>query len=235
MTITCHFSQLNIEFNQTALFPPINGTFISQKNALIGNNGRGKSVLMHLLAGLLSPTSGYINWMMPFIHVDQLTRLRGRSIADALGVSSLVQAFERVDSGNAAMEDFELLEDKWHLLATWERLLDSAKLPVSIETPIDNLSGGQRTRLALCRAFLHKDHFLLLDEPDNHLDHEGHQWLTDRLAQHSAGSLIITHNRTLLSQMQAIFELTDKGLHEYGGNYNLYEEQKNFAMASIEA
>ncbi|EKT57196.1 ATP-binding cassette domain-containing protein [Providencia burhodogranariea] len=235
MTVACHFSQLNIEFNQTNLFPPLSGTFVRQKNALIGHNGRGKSVLMRLLAGLLSPTSGSIDWMMPFIHVDQLTRLQGLSIADALGISILVQAFERVDSGNAAMDDFELLEDKWHLPATWERLLDSAKLPVSIETPIESLSGGQRTRLALCRAFLHKDHFLLLDEPDNHLDHEGQQWLTDKLAQHHSGSLIITHNRALLSQMQMIFELTDKGLHEYGGNYSLYEEQKNFAMASIEA
>ena len=50
MTIACHFSQLNIEFNQTALFPPLSGTLSCQKNALIGHNGRGKSVLMQLLA-----------------------------------------------------------------------------------------------------------------------------------------------------------------------------------------
>ncbi|MCW2256757.1 ABC-type transport system involved in cytochrome c biogenesis ATPase subunit [Providencia alcalifaciens] len=70
MTVACHFSQLNIEFNQTALFPPLSGTFVRQKNALIAHNGRGKSVFMRLLAGLLSSTYGHVNWMMPFIHVD---------------------------------------------------------------------------------------------------------------------------------------------------------------------
>lgn len=235
MTVACHFSQLNIEFHQTALFPPLNGSLICQKNALIGNNGKGKSVLMRILAQQMQPTSGYVSWAMPFMHVDQLTRLEGDTIADALGVSPLVDAFTRVDSGNATMEDLELLEDKWHLPAIWQSLLDSAKLPVMIDAPINHLSGGERTRLALCRAFLHKDHFLLLDEPDNHLDHEGRQWLSNKLAEHKAGSLVITHNRALLAHMQMIFELTDKGLHEYGGNYALYEEQKHFAMAAIEA
>lgn len=54
------------------------------------------------------------------MHVDQLTRLEGDTIADALGVSPLVDAFTRVDSGNATMEDLELLEDKWHLPAIWQ-------------------------------------------------------------------------------------------------------------------
>lgn len=217
MTVACHFSQLNIEFNQNALFSPLSGTLQCQQNALIGNNGKGKSVLMRLLAQQMIPTTGHINWMMPFIHVEQLTRLEGNSIADALGVSALVDAFTRVDTGNATMEDFELLEDKWHLPAEWQSLLDSAKLPIMVDEPINHLSGGERTRLALCRAFLHKNHFLLLDEPDNHLDHEGRQWLSNKLAEHKAGSLVITHSRSLLGQMQTIFELTDKGLHEYGG------------------
>lgn len=62
MTVACHFSQLNIEFHQTALFPPLNGSLICQKNALIGNNGKGKSVLMRLLAQQMQPTSGYVSW-----------------------------------------------------------------------------------------------------------------------------------------------------------------------------
>lgn len=235
MTVACHFSQLNIEFNQNALFSPLSGTLQCQQNALIGNNGKGKSVLMRLLAQQMIPTTGHINWMMPFIHVEQLTRLEGNSIADALGVSALVDAFTRVDTGNATMEDFELLDDKWHLPAEWQSLLDSAKLPIMVDEPINHLSGGERTRLALCRAFLHKNHFLLLDEPDNHLDHEGRQWLSNKLAEHKAGSLVITHSRSLLGQMQTIFELTDKGLHEYGGDFALYEQQKQFAMAAIEA
>ncbi len=235
MTAACHFSQLNIEFNQTALFPPLSGTLFCQKNALVGNNGKGKSVLMRMLAQILTPTSGHIHWNIPFIHVDQLTRLTGNTLIDALGISELYQAFARINAGNGTLVDFELVEDKWHYPATWQSLLDSANLPISMETPIAYLSGGERTRLALCRAFLHPNHFLLLDEPDNHLDTEGRQWLSEKLAQHTAGSLVITHNRTLLAHMQNILELTDKGLHEYGGNYALYDEQRKFELAAIEA
>ncbi|MDD8915535.1 ATP-binding cassette domain-containing protein [Escherichia coli] len=120
MTIACQFSQLNIEFNQEALFPPLTHSLTCQRNALIGQNGKGKSVLLKLLAQKLLPSSGHIMWRMPFIHVDQLTRLTGNTIADALGIETFFQAFKRVDNGSASLEDFELLEDKWHLPMTWQ-------------------------------------------------------------------------------------------------------------------
>lgn len=235
MTIACHFSQLNIEFNQTALFPPLSGTLSCQKNALIGHNGRGKSVLMQLLAQVFVPTQGDVHWNMPFIHVNQLTRLTGETLVDALGITSLYHAFSRIEAGNGTQPDFELVDDKWHLPSQWQNLLDSARLPVSMETPIAHLSGGERTRLALCRAFLQQDSFLLLDEPDNHLDTRSRQWLSQKLTEHRAGSLVISHNRALLGEMATIFELTEKGLQEYGGNYALYDTQKNFEIAAIDA
>lgn len=235
MTVACHFSQLNIEFNQTALFPPLSGTLSCQKNALIGNNGTGKSVLMRLLAQTLPPTQGNVHWNIPFLHVDQLTRLAGDTLVDALGISEIYYAFARIKSGNGTFDDFEQVEDKWHLPSQWENLLDSARLPVSMETPIASLSGGERTRLALCRAFLQKNSFLLLDEPDNHLDAQSRQWLSEKLSEHTAGCLVISHNRALLGEMDATFELTAKGLYEYGGNYDLYDTQKNFEIAAIDA
>ncbi|OAT46600.1 glutathione-regulated potassium-efflux system ATP-binding protein [Proteus hauseri ATCC 700826] len=235
MTIACHFSQLTIEFNQTLLFPPLSRSLTCQQNALIGHNGKGKSVLLRLLAQKITPTSGQITWNIPFIHVDQLTRLTGNTIAEALGINLLYQAFQRVDEGIASMQDIELLDGKWQLPVAWQSLLHSAQLPISMDTPIAHLSGGEQTRLALCRAFLHKNSFLLLDEPDNHLDIEGQQWLVKQLAQHKSGSLIISHNRQFLSHMDAIFELTEKGLAEYGGNYTLYETQKSAETASLEA
>lgn len=233
MTVACHFSQLNIEFNQAPLFPPLNNTLICQQNALIGPNGKGKSVLMQMLSQKISPTSGRIHWNQPFLHVDQLTRLSGSTLVDALGVTELYDAFSRIEMGDGTITDFELTEDKWHLPAKWQALLDSAKLPISMKASVNTLSGGERTRLALCRAFLHQNHFLLLDEPDNHLDTDGRKWLSDKLTLHHSGSLIISHNRALLDQMEAIFELTDNGLCEYGGNYSLYDEQKHFEVASL--
>ncbi|SUC29317.1 Uncharacterized ABC transporter ATP-binding protein YheS [Providencia rettgeri] len=76
---------------------------------------------------------------------------------------------------------------------------------------------------------------MLLDEPDNHLDTQSRQWLNQKLTEHRAGCLIISHNRTLLEEMDTIFELTEKGLHEYGGNYTLYDTQKNLEIAAIDA
>lgn len=233
--LACHFSQLTIEFDQSTLFPPLSGSLFRQKNALIGHNGRGKSVLMRLLAEQLTPTHGKVDWHLPIIHVDQLNRLTGDTIAQSLGIDALWQAFSRIEQGNGTAMDFDLTEDNWHLPTTWKMLLESAQLMTSMDTPIEQLSGGERTRLALCHAFLHPDHFLLLDEPDNHLDQEGRRWLSDKLDQHKAGCLVISHNRQLLEEMDAIFELTDKGLVEYGGNYTLYDEQKTFAINAIEA
>ncbi|QIG05993.1 ATP-binding cassette domain-containing protein [Proteus sp. ZN5] len=235
MTIACHFSQLTIEFNQQALFPPLTRSLACQQNALIGHNGKGKSVLLRLLAQKILPTSGQVNWNMPFVHVDQLTRLQGDTLAQALNIHEIYQAFQRVDAGIATLEDIELLDGKWQLPVTWQNLLDSAQLPVALDTPIAHLSGGEQTRLALCRAFLCEQSFLLLDEPDNHLDYQGQQWLIKQLAQHKAGSLIVSHNRNLLSYASTILELSEKGLSEYGGNYTLYETQKGAEIASLEA
>lgn len=142
MTIACHFSQLNIEFNQTALFPPLSGTLSCQKNALIGHNGKGKSVLMRILADQLSPTQGNVHWNLPFIYVEQLTRLTGETLVDALGMNELYHAFSRIEAGNGSLADFELTEDKWHLPSQWQSLLDSSGLAISMEAPIAHLSGG---------------------------------------------------------------------------------------------
>ncbi|MGG4672188.1 ATP-binding cassette domain-containing protein [Providencia sp. Me1] len=199
MTIACHFSQLNIEFNQTALFPPLNGTLSCQKNALIGYNGKGKSVLMRILAGQLAPTKGNVHWDLPFIYVGQLTRLTGDTLIDALGINELYHAFLRIEAENGSLADFELTEDKWHLPSQWQSLLDSAGLAISMEAPISHLSGGERTRLALCRAFLHQDHFLLLDEPDNHLDLDSKQLLEALLQDYQGTLLLVSHDDAFIA------------------------------------
>ena len=77
-----------------------------------------------------------------------------------------------------------------------------------------------------------KDHYLLLDEPSNHLDAQGRQWLVDQMVQHPTGGLIISHDRQLLAHIQGIFMLNQFGMHYYGGNYALYQQQY---QAQVEA
>ncbi len=115
----------------------------------------------------------------------------------------------------------------------WQQLLESAGLPTALDTPTQHLSEGQKTKLALCRLFLLKDHYLLLDEPSNHLDTRGREWLISQMKQHPTGGLIISHDRQLLAHVQGIFILNQFGIHYYGGNYTLYQQQHQTQVEAL--
>jgi ATP-binding cassette subfamily F protein 3 len=105
--------------------------------------------------------------------------------------------------------------------------LGLADLP--LDTPIKNLSGGQKTRLMLARVLLEKPHLLLLDEPTNHLDIEMLEWLEDWLTRFNGAALIVSHDRAFLDNtVTAILELdpATHGVKSYPGNYTDYLEQK---------
>ncbi|HPQ96712.1 MAG TPA: ATP-binding cassette domain-containing protein, partial [Thiolinea sp.] len=216
-TVVCHFSDLTQQFDQHTLFTGLSATLTSGLTGLVGRNGQGKSVLLNLLAQILPPTAGTVHWSIPFHHVGQLQRLQGVRIVDALGVGELHDSMERIQAGMGSEADFLRLEGCWHLPQQWESLLQEAGLMFPLTAPVAHLSGGEQTRLALCRAFLLPDHYLLLDEPGNHLDADGRQWLQTRLAAHPAGALLVTHERTLLLQVERILALDQQGLHDYGG------------------
>lgn len=234
MPVHCYFSHLSVVFNDTPLFQNISGTLTHQVQGLTGNNGRGKSVLMSMLAQLRPPTTGTVSWQTHFHYVPQLTRLPGVTLADAPGISEIQSAFLRMDNGNATADDYDFLADKWDFPHRLQSLLESAQLgQFSPGTPSAQLSGGEQTRLALCCAFLQPGKFLLLDEPGNHLDSAGRRWLSEQLLQHPAGALVISHDRRLLDNMQRIFELTPSSLDEYGGNYSHFAEQKTFQLNAL--
>lgn len=234
MPVCCHFSELSITFNDSALFQHISGTLTQQNQGLTGINGCGKSVLMSLLARHRPPSTGTIDWMTPFYYVPQLMRLSGITLADALGIADVRAAFRRMENGSADADDYDFLANKWDYPHRWQSLLDTASLGhISLESPSAWLSGGEQTRLALCRAFLQQDSFLLLDEPENHLDKAGRHWLSEQLQRHPSGSLVISHDRQLLNEMQCIFELSSGELSEYGGNYNDFSQQKEFQLNAL--
>ncbi|ROR15098.1 ATP-binding cassette domain-containing protein [Erwinia sp. JUb26] len=234
MPVHCHFSELSITFNDSVLFQQISGTLTQQNQGLTGINGCGKSVLMSLLALRLRPSTGTVDWQTPFFYVPQLTRLPGSTLADALGIADVQAAFQRVENGSADVDDYDFLADKWNEPHRWQSLLDSTALGhLSLESPSAQLSGGEQTRLALCRAFLQRDSFLLLDEPENHLDSAGRRWLIAQLQQHPSGSLSVSHDRQLLNEMQRICELSSGGLMEYGGNYSDYALQKERQLNAL--
>lgn len=232
----CIVSNLSLELAQHKLFDQLSFQLpLHQFCGLIGRNGQGKSLLMSLLQGESTELtySGHISWQCPHQHLAQLQRVQANTIAQALDIEDLYQCFERIQQGTASFNDYDRVEHLWHLPTEWQQLLESAGLPTTLDTPTQHLSEGQKTKLALCRLFLLKDHYLLLDEPSNHLDTQGRQWLIEQMAQHPTGGLMISHDRQLLSHAQGIFALNQLGLHYYGGNYALYQQQHQLQVEAL--
>ena len=232
----CIVSNLSLELAQHKLFDQLSFQLpLHQFCGLIGRNGQGKSLLLSLLQGESTELaySGQISWQCPHQHLAQLQRIQADNIAQALDIEDLYQCFERIQQGTASFNDYDRVEHLWHLPSEWQQLLESAGLPTALDTPTQHLSEGQKTKLALCRLFLLKDHYLLLDEPSNHLDTQGRQWLIEQMAQHLTGGLMISHDRQLLSHVQGIFALNQLGLHYYGGNYALYQQQHQLQVEAL--
>ncbi|GGX72346.1 ABC-F family ATP-binding cassette domain-containing protein [Saccharospirillum salsuginis] len=230
----CQFTGLGVRFDDVPLFSNLNHSLMPGLTGLVAPNGRGKSVLLHLLTGQLTPSDGAIQWRVPVVHLGQIERLGGPRLADALGVAELWDAFARIESGQGTPEDLDRVADLWHRPAEWARLLTSAGIERTLDDPVDTLSGGEQTRLALCRVLLRPDACLLLDEPTNHLDAAGRNWLMEHLARHAGGALVASHDRALLRRMDRIWELTPDGLEEYGGGYDLYRSVKDARLAALE-
>lgn len=233
----CIITNLTLELSQLKLFESLSFQLpLKQFSGMIGRNGQGKSVLMstlHRQAASNLSYSGQISWQCPHQYLAQLQRVQAQTIAHTLEIENLYLSFQHIQQGNASFTDYEQVENLWHLPMQWQQLLESAGLPIDLSTPIQHLSEGQKTKLALCRLFLLKDHYLLLDEPSNHLDTQGRQWLINQMAQHTTGGLIISHDRQLLAHVESIFALNQFGLNYYGGNYALYQQQHHSQVEAL--
>jgi energy-dependent translational throttle protein EttA len=130
----------------------------------------------------------------------------------------------------------ELLDhhNAWELDSKLERAMDALRCPEP-ETPVLNLSGGERRRVALCRLLLQEPDILLLDEPTNHLDAESVQWLEQHLQQYKGTVIAITHDRYFLDNVAGWILELDRGEGiPWQGNYSSWLEQKSKRLAMEE-
>ncbi|MDF3833091.1 ABC-F family ATP-binding cassette domain-containing protein [Cupriavidus basilensis] len=215
----------------------LSGTFHAQRIGLVGRNGAGKSLLAKLLVGLLTPDAGRVVRSGTVAYVPQdAAPAEHATLAEVAGLAPAFDALARLERGEALPSDFDLLEGRWDLGETLHMALAAAGLGhLEPQRPAASLSGGELTRVALIGAFLSGADGLVLDEPSNHLDRDARQWLRERLRQWRGGLVLVSHDRELLDDMAHIVELTPDGLRHYGGNYSLYQAQREAEAAAAQA
>ncbi|MFE3838468.1 ABC-F family ATP-binding cassette domain-containing protein [Pseudogemmobacter sonorensis] len=213
----------------TPLFTDLNLVFGPERTGVVGRNGSGKSTLLRLISGDLHPASGQmqISGTIAMMRQDVIEH-PDDTIADLFGVRPALDVLGRAEAGLAQVD--ELADADWTLPARIEAALLRCGLSAEPHTPLATLSGGQRSRAALAAVILAEPDFLLLDEPTNNLDREGRRAVIDLLRGWSGGAIIVSHDRELLEEMDAIVELTSLGATRYGGNYSAFRQRKDMEL-----
>ena len=232
--------------------------FYGAKIGVLGLNGAGKSTLLKIIAGLdksfqgevvFSPRSSVGNLPQePFL--DNALTVKDVVMEGVKEVADILAEYEQVnmrfaeelsdDEMNKLIERqgelTELIEqhDGWELDSKIERAIDALRCPEG-NTPVKNLSGGERRRVALCRLLLSEPDILLLDEPTNHLDAESVQWLEMHLQQYKGTVIAVTHDRYFLDNVAGWILELDRGEGiPWKGNYSSWLEQKTNRLAMEE-
>ena len=163
------------------------------KIALTGNNGCGKSTLMRILAGDLSPSSGTVLRPEHLYYVPQhFGQYDRQTIAQALGISHKLSALHAILSGDATEKHFNTLNDDWNVEERAQTSLDSWGLDgIPLSRPMEGLSGGEKTRIFLAGMELHNPTAILLDEPTSNLDSLNEAVILRSLAEERASKTVV--------------------------------------------
>jgi ATP-binding cassette ChvD family protein len=231
-------SNINLQFYQGA------------KIGIVGPNGAGKSTLMKIMAGVDKDFTGEA-WPGENITVGYLEQEpqldTSKSVLEnvkdgAREVADMVDRFNAISAEmgdptddtdfDALLEEMGTLQEKidavdgWTLDNQLEVAMEALRCPPS-DWPVENLSGGEKRRIALTRLLIQKPSILLLDEPTNHLDAESVKWLENHLKEYAGAVLMITHDRYFLDNVVGWILEIDRGKYfPYEGNYSTYLEKK---------
>lgn len=232
--------------------------YYGAKIGVIGLNGSGKSSLLKIIAGedksfqgevVFSP--GYSVGYLPQEPILDNSKTVKEIVTEGVQeVADILKEYEEVnnrfaepmsdDEMNKLIERqgelTELIEqhDAWELDSKLERAMDALRCPDG-DTPVLNLSGGERRRVALCRLLLKQPDILLLDEPTNHLDAESIEWLEVHLQQYKGTVIAVTHDRYFLDNVAGWILELDRGEGiPWKGNYSSWLDQKSNRLAQEE-
>jgi ATP-binding cassette ChvD family protein len=229
--------------------------FYGAKIGVLGLNGSGKSSLLRIIAGTDKEFNGEVVFSKGYSvgYLEQEPKLDESKtvqqiVEEAVQTTvDLLKEYEEInakfaepmddDAMNALIERQGEVQEKldhadaWDLDARLEMAMDALRCPPP-ETPIKNLSGGEKRRVALCRLLLQKPDILLLDEPTNHLDAETVGWLEQHLKKYEGTIIAVTHDRYFLDNIAGWILELDRGQGiPYQGNYSSWLEQKGTRLA----
>ncbi len=217
--------------------------FPGAKIGVVGVNGSGKSTLLKIMAGLDAEYSGEA-WSADGAKVGYLEQEPQLNASkDVLGnvMEGVAEKQAKVERYNelamnysdetademASLQDELDSQNLWDLDSQVEQAMDALRCPPS-DAAVENLSGGEKRRVALCKLLLSKPDMLLLDEPTNHLDAETVAWLQHYLTDYAGTVVLVTHDRYFLDQVTGwILELDRGSGFPYEGNYSSWLEQKH--------
>jgi ABC transport system ATP-binding/permease protein len=213
---------------------------------LIGNNGSGKSTLLKIIAGIMPPDSGKISRGKEVVtgYLAQDFQLdTSKSVYDNIldGAHDVIDTLREYETLPYTSPRRHLLEqhihhrDGWNLENRIETAMHSLNVPGKLRD-VTTLSGGEKRRVALCRAIISRPDLLILDEPTNHLDTQSIEWMEEFLAGYSGACLFVTHDRYFLDSIATrIVELADGVCHSHSGNYNDFLLDKAVREAQLES
>jgi ATP-binding cassette subfamily F protein uup len=208
-----------------------------EKVGLVGRNGCGKTSMFRILAGDAAADSGEISrrrglrvGYLPQEFELQADKTVRQNIE--MGAADLLEWLRRYEEGEGSDAELAQIQhdiqdaDGWNLSTRVEAVASALATP-PLDTIVGPLSGGEKRRVALCRALVGQPDLLLLDEPTNHLDSESIRWLEDFLRGFPGAVIFVTHDRYFLDVIATrVVELADGRCFSHPGNYTAYLESK---------
>ena len=208
-----------------------------EKVGLVGRNGCGKTSLLKILAGENEADSGDISrrrqlrigYLPQELELDPDISVHENIAAGAGDVVEAIHRYEQGDGTDSELADFlHLIDhaDGWNLDSRIQSLSNNLGTP-PLEAETGPLSGGEKRRIALCRALASQPDLLLLDEPTNHLDADSIRWLEDFLKGFGGAVIFVTHDRYFLDEIATrIIEIDNGKAYSHPGNYTAFLESK---------
>ena len=226
--------ELSLAYGDQVIFEKANLTIHENEFlGLVGRNGCGKSTFMKILVGLEEPREGkftrkkglQIGFLPQEFTLDDTLSVYDNIKLGCEYITEMIREFESLTTDSIRFRQLENLiseADGWNLSLNIDKISTALQCP-AMDSPIRNLSGGEKRRIALAKTLVSRPNLLLLDEPTNHLDTNSIEWLESFLKSYRGTCLLITHDRYFLDRVSTrIIELNAGQFQSFKGNYTEY-------------